>query len=190
MITSTATEHLFTDMKTDVFAELFSGAPIRGHVPILSSINTVCVENSPVPPKLKIDISSIDWAKWSDYISEDDLTAKKADFFDGDGTSKWDIINTSIHAATSKFATHKKSTPHSKPYWTDRLSQVSKSLKEAKRLYMKRNTLSNKAALDDAKNLFDETRKKECQKFILRKTNNLNASQCTKFWKEFNRMFS
>jgi len=189
MITSTATEHLFTDMKTDVYAELFSGAPIRGHVPILSSINTVCVENAPVPPKLKIDISSIDWAEWSDYI-EDNLKAKKADFSDSDATSKWDIINTSIHAATSKFATHKKSTPHSKPYWTDRLSQMSKALREAKRLYMKRNTLSNKTALDDAKNLFDETRKKECQKFILTKTNNLNASQCTKFWKEFNRMFS
>ena len=50
--------------------------------------------------------------------------------------------------------------------------------------------MSNKAALDHAKGLFDETRKKECQKFILTKTNNLNASQCTKFWKEFNRMFS
>ena len=189
MITSTATEHLFTDMKTDVNAELFSGAPIRGHVPILSSIKTTCVENSPAPPKMKIDLSSIDWAKWSDYI-EDDLTAKKADFLDSDATSQWDIINSSIHAATSKFATHKKSTPHSKPYWTDRLSQMSKVLREAKRLYMKRNTLSNKAALDHAKGLFDETRKKECQKFILTKTNNLNASQCTKFWKEFNRMFS
>ena len=31
---------------------------------------------------------------------------------------------------------------------------------------------------------------KKCQKFILKKTSNLNASQCTKFWKELNRMFS
>ena len=189
MITSTATEHLFTDMKTDVYAELFSGAPIRGHVPILSSFKTVCDESSPAPPKLKIDISSINWVKWSNFI-EDTLTAKSEEFLNSDAASKWDIINTAIHDATSKFASHKKSTIHSKPYWTDKLSQMSKALRDAKRVYMKRNTLSNKAALDHAKELFDETRKKECQKFILTKTRNLNASQCTKFWKEFNRMFS
>ena len=73
--------------------------------------------------------------------------------------SQWAVINNAIHASTIKFATYKQSTVHSKPYWTEKLTRMSLALRKAKKLYSKRNTLSNKTALDEAKETFDGARK-------------------------------
>ena len=54
---------------------------------------------------------------------------------------------------------------------------------------MKRNTSVNKAALNTAKDTFECTRKKECQNFIIKKTQNLNVAQTRKFWQQFKKMF-
>ena len=40
--TSTGSDHLLTDIKTDAEVELYSGAPIRGHVPILTEYRANC----------------------------------------------------------------------------------------------------------------------------------------------------
>ena len=56
-------------------------------------------------------------------------------------------------------------------------------------LYLSRNTDDNFKAYQAAKQDFEETRKKECQRFILDKTKSLNTAQSTQFWKHFNRMF-
>ena len=55
--------------------------------------------------------------------------------------------------------------------------------------YNKRNTSINKEALNIAKNNFEQLRKKECQNFILKKTENLNVTQTRMFWKQFGKMF-
>ena len=83
----------------------------------------------------------------------------------------------------------KKSTKHSKPYWTDRLTVLCENMKAARTTYNKRNTDPNKQAMIETKELFDLERKAECQRFIMEKTKQLNAADAQKFWKEFNKIF-
>ena len=59
----------------------------------------------------------------------------------------------------------------------------------AQKRYTKRNTDDNHVAFKLAYEEFNALRKNDCQQFVLKKTSTLNASQSTKFWKEFNRLF-
>ena len=83
----------------------------------------------------------------------------------------------------------KRSTIHSKPYWTAVLTELSDVLRDARGKYQQRNTDTNLMKYNESKEAFDNTRKEECRKFILRKTSNLNAAQSSQFWKEFNKVF-
>ena len=83
----------------------------------------------------------------------------------------------------------KKSTKHSKPYWTPRLTVLCDKMLEARKAYKMRNTDTRLQEMYDTKEEFDKARKEECEKFILEKTKNLNAAQASKFWKEFNKIF-
>ena len=187
VISCTELEHLFNFVHTDPEAELFSGAPIRGHVPIHTSLSSP--NPSTTTSKRKIDISNINWLNWSTSI-EEVLLIEKTDLHQYSVHDLWSKIDNTIYDATKKFAKFKTSTVHSKPYWTQELTDASNALREALKAYSKRNTPTNKAVLDTAKELFDNVRKSECQKFVLEKTKKLNVSQSTKFWKEFKRMFA
>lgn len=189
LICSNNLEPMFGNLSTDPVVELFSGAPTRGHVPITTTMKINCSGTPAPPPKLKIDIDTMEWEGWSDNI-ETSLGNEISELINKSADEQWKIIDNAIHTATSKFANYKKSSVHSKPYWTKDLSEASKLLRNAKKNYLKRNTLTNKATMDLAKEYFDTIRKTECQNFILKKTKDLNVAQCKKFWKEFNRMFT
>ena len=186
MIVSNSIEKHFKDIIVDPDVELYSGAPNRGHLPIITSYSGI--KKEPVAIKLKVDFSSINWEQWSADLdallslglkNEENLSAEEL----------WKLIDESISKTTSSLARKKKSTIHSKPYWTPKLTEAANKLKLAKKEYSKRNTLSNKKVYDEAKESFDEMRKQECQKFILNKTKRLNSVQSQKFWREFKRLF-
>ena len=189
LISSINTEQNFSALSTDPDAELFSGAPIRGHIPVLCKFSSECSTKAPTAiPKL--DISTIDWQIWSQAV-ENTLMEQNGDYHANIAPrKKWDLLNDAIHHATVDCGKYKKSSVHSKPFWTEALSEASKALRDAKRAYGKRNTIGNKEALDTAKEYFDDMRKNECQKFLLMKTKSLNVAQATQFWKNFNRLFS
>ena len=172
---------LYTDSK----AILFSGAPIRGHIPIstiLSSKKSNMMQNK--KGEEKIDMRTMDWENWKSHI-ESKLSNRKFQ----NATTMWNWMNEVIQEATSKCSQKKTVSPHSKPYWTKKLTELSKTLMAAQKRYTKRNTDDNHAAFKLAYEEFNALRKNECQQFILKKTSTLNASQSTKFWKEFNRLF-
>ena len=95
-----------------------------------------------------------------------------------------------INETTLKFSECEKLSTHCKPYWTKELTEASKALRIAKKSCLKRNTISDKAIMDLAKEKFDAMRISECQKFIFNKTLNLNVAQCKQFSKEFIRLFA
>ena len=185
-INSLSNEQNFSDLVTDPEVELFAGAPIRGHVPVHCTYTSVCSQKN-VPPKEKLDLTTIDWDDWSNRIET--LLKENIPHEALLPERKWELLNDAIHKATKETCATKISSVHSKPYWTSQLTEASKHLRDAKKAYGKRNTISNKEKLDTAKEFFDELRKKECQKFILMRTKSLNVAQATKFWKQFNQMF-
>ena len=173
---------------TDEDVELFSGAPFRGHVPVIITLNL----NGPTSNKQtieKIDLDSIDWQEWSKDL--DELIGRNKDYLDNvdDPDELGAFIDKVIQTVTAKHGVKKTVSIHSKPFWTPELDRLCKEMRKARKRYNYRNTDDNERKFKEAKDIFDEARKQECQKFLLQKTNNLNNVQKQKFWKEFKKIF-
>ena len=174
--------------KTDEEVELFSGSPNRGHVPLITELVTSSAHTtSPVIEKL--DITKMQWNSWTKHI--EDRIEDENDFFESEHNpyTSWNRLNEIITQATDSHCETKKSSKHSKPYWSDSLTTLSKNLRAARKSYIKRNTDINLQKLNDAKELFDNERKAACQNFLINTAKQLNAAQAQKFWKDFNKLF-
>lgn len=174
--------------KTDNEVELFSGAPTRGHVPLITDIiirdNSVLTES-----KETLDISKMNWDRWKSGIESKMETEEIFFESEEDTYSIWNRLNSIIKENTDIHGSTKKCCEHSKPYWTESLSTLSKSLRKVRKNYIKRNTDNNMQLLSEAREAFDIERQKVCQEFIMNKAKNLNTAQSCKFWKEFGRLF-
>ena len=167
---------------------LCSGAPDRGHVPM-----EIEISSHEVQPKdniiQKIDINTINWQKWSNDLNAD-LSSKVDSINNTDDPVKlWEILEKTISKITSSNAKMKKLSRHSKPFWTAKLTLLCDEMRKARKAYQKRNTDDRKELFRKSKEAFDEARKKECEDFIINKTQNLNTSQAKDFWRKFNSLF-
>ena len=174
---------------TDNLVNLYSGAPLRGHVPINFNIATDMNPKPKTVIKDKLDMKDIDWDLWRENV---DLEVVQRGLLQ-DSESSTAELNHSFEKIllemSEKHGRVKRSTIHSKPHWTAVLTELSDVLRDARGKYQQRNTDTNLMKYKESKEAFDNTRKEECRKFILRKTSNLNAAQSSQFWKEFNKVF-
>ena len=175
--------------KTDDSVELFSGAPIRGHVPLITELQT---RNQPNTRQYteKLDISKINWDNWTQSIESDIADNREPMEAEENPFILWNKLNGIITKATDNHGEKKKCSQYSKPYWTSSLSMASKKLQAARKSYSKRNTDVNLQRLNEAKETFDEERKTACQDFLLNKAKQLNSAQAQQFWKEFKKIFT
>ena len=177
-------------IRTDTEVELHSGAPFRGLLPLISSfrINTPRMARQ-AQATVKISTNNISWERWTSDL-EQSLEEKEAELQTlNDPEALKDILDKTIELVTLKHGKKKISSDHSKPYWTNKLTKLCNEMRQAWKNYCKRNTNINKERLIQAKKLFDDERKLECQEFLLRKTKNLNSTQALDFWREFNKIF-
>lgn len=188
-VSSTGLDLFLDNPWTDYESNLYSGAPSRGHVPVLINLQTRTRRISQ-KPEIKLDLKTMIWENWSRDI---DISLRRHDIDEAatdDGMETlWRMIDDSIQSATKDNCGTKCVSKHSKPYWTKELTVLSKELRITLRAYLTRNTDSNFEAYEQAKSKFEEARKLACQQFIMKKTNNLNTAQAMKFWKEFNKLF-
>ena len=147
IITSVALEERVGDIQTDNEVELYSGAPLRGHVPILSKLATTSSVKSKPQVKLKLDIGSFDWDSWKNDL-ESVFEQEEERLSELSAQEHWEFLNKTINSISKKHGKYKKSCIHSKPYWTKELTIASTDLRQAKKNYSKRNTLSNKELLE------------------------------------------
>ena len=174
--------------KTDIDIELYSGAPFRGHVPVITTFSTEgCITSRDTITKMNLD--KIDWEKWTEDL--DKLITDKEYYLSNlsDPTELGEIIDKAIQTVTNQHGEMKTVSVHSKPYWTPELEILCQEMRKTRKNYFKRNTDLNEEKMKEAKEAFDETRKHQCREFILEKTKNLNSAQKRKFWKEFNQLF-
>ena len=174
--------------KTDTEVELWSGAPFRGHVPLITTLkSTGYVTNKEAIEKIGLD--KICWETWSEDL--ENKLHQNEEYLKNVTNPQvlGNFLDTSIHSVTMKHGEKKLISTHSRPYWTEELDRLCSNMREARKAYTKRNTDSNEQKLKDAKELFDEARKKECESFILKQTDGMNKTERLKFWKEFNKLF-
>ena len=173
--------------RTDDNIELFSGAPIRGHVPLITEL-IIREQVDPEEISEKLDITKMRWEEWTQNI-ENTIEENEEMTSETNPYSLWNQLNGIITEATDTFGQTKKSCRHSKPYWTNTLTTLSKQLQAARKCWSKRNTDRNLHQLNIAKEAFDEERKKVCQDFLINKAKQLNSVEAQRFWKEFNKLF-
>lgn len=173
--------------KTDDMIELFSGAPYRGHVPVISTIDMKITPSTERVEKICYD--KVVWGDWSKDLDaelhQSDLTT--TDF--SDPFEEWNHFQASMDKINLKHADKKIITHHNKPFWTNELTSLSNALKTTKKAWYRRNTDDNREKMTAAKVAFDDARMRECKTFILKKTATLNTAESVKFWKEFNKLF-
>ena len=171
---------------TDELVELYSGAPLRGHLPLLTSL-TKGNRQSDTHIEEKLDIESIKWNEWSKEVDE---TSQNRHCINSNNPQElWNHLESIISDANQKYGKIKRCTRHSKPYWTEKLTVLAKKMRCARGAYTKRNTDRNKDAMNETKEVFDLERKNACNEFILQKTRMLNAADAMEFWKRFNKLF-
>ena len=176
------------ECKTDEDIELYSGSPLRGHVPLITKMN-IYYQHSTYPVNVKLDISKMQWENWTEHIENNIPDIQEDASFDENPYAIWNCLNQVITEATDTYCTTKRSSIHSKPYWTENLTILSKNLRKARKNFIKRNTQTNLNKLNEAKSIFDEERKEACQNFIINTAKQLNASQARQFWVKFNKLF-
>lgn len=173
---------------TDKDVELYSGAPFRGHVPLIATFNLDYTSKNKMATE-KINTDKICWEKWQcDLETAFEQTVIPPETLNNPH-SLGHFIDETIQSVTLKHGEKKVSSAHSKPYWTSELTRLCDAMRQARRKYCKRNTDANKEDLIARKDAFDNARKRECQDFLIEKTSKLNSVQALRFWKEFNLIF-
>ena len=172
---------------TDDTVELFSGAPSRGHVPVITALIGVHVTTHTVAEKL--DVDGINWEEWSNELENQVRENLEEICKNEDPGILWEFMENAIGDSNRIHGKMKRYSNHSRPYWTPELTVLCNTMKETRKRYMYRNTDHNKEAMREAKECFDNERKKACHDFIVESTKNLNVAEATEFWKKFNAMF-
>ena len=114
MIVSRNLMNIVESCFTDDVVELFSGAPIRGHVPLIMVLKRTNNGRSTITEKL--DVNSINWESWSEDLENQIETDRIEIESYEDPKELWDYTEQTINKITMKHGTMKKSTKHSKPY--------------------------------------------------------------------------
>ena len=177
---------LINKIEADNEVELFSGAPFRGHIPVILTLKATSNESSSVIEKLSI--KNVNWNKWAEEIDGEMDNNDILGNVNEDPESLLEMIEKILNDKTEKYGKKLLISSHSKPYWNDTLSILSKQLRRDRKTYSFRNNDRNKQKLIQSKEAFDQERKIACQNFIINKTKDLNAVEAHNFWKEFKRI--
>ena len=170
----------------DEEVELFSGAPIRGHLPVIHQFDVFYSKNhqKEVPSTYK-DLKNTDWSHWQTELS---LLLSNIDMSkQSEPEILWKIIKDAITETNERVMPTKVISRHSKPFWSKELSNLSLINRKAKAKMSSKSSPSNIANYEDTKTKFSEEliRSKNC--WIREKLENLNVSESKIFWKNYKR---
>ena len=177
---------LIESQYVDEEPELFSGAPARGHIPVWT-IMTISHDHQ------KVRESSA-WSKgnWTQFTEV--LETKSAKLLPEIARLKdplliWGKIRDNLIQTKKETIPTVKISNHSKPYWTAKLSDLSRALREAKKKFKQRSTFFNGDLLDQAKETFKSALEEAKNLYLQEKANELNQINGDDFWKKFKRTF-
>lgn len=175
---------------TDRCTELYTGAPIRGHFPVLYSLGNSMIS---AEPKQYNDYNNTDWSSWKDSLelSLSNLCHNRpAHNFDTNVFQNYLVngFNEAIQEA-NKIIPKKIISKHTKPFWTESLSICSQELQELNIAIRCRCTPTNNYLFRTKKEEFKSLLIKEKNRWIRDKLSDINISDSKKFWKRYKSLF-
>jgi hypothetical protein len=171
--------------------ELFTGAPERGHIPVISHYKYNSSSQGKVCNTV-FNYDDADWPQWSKYL-DSILSSKLLEIDNGSTTHTPGELYTffleSVNDSSNRYIPQKRVCSHSKPYWSATLSTLSDKLRAAQKTYLGNSTLSNKETYNTCRDEFKAALLKEKNEWIHTKLEKLNARDCKIFWKTYSRQF-
>ena len=179
---------LYQTSSVDLEVELFTGAPTRGHLPVIHNFNLPSAFNnaSKFPTTIYRDLKKTDWSYWQEALS-DNLDSNLLPHLEKytDPSHLWNDFLSIINQVNDIVIPRKTATTHSKPFWTTELSQMSKEVRLARSKMMARHTPINADNYRGIKNAFAEQLVAEKNKWIHEQLDGLNVADSLKFWKRY-----
>ena len=167
--------------------ELFSGAPRRGHYPILQRMDIQAnAMNSSIPIKRE------DWknGNWKDWIEEVEANCWAHQLQqETDGQHMWKSFLNIIKTANQRHIPMKIISVHSKPYWNSELSDLSKQISDARDKFKMRATPRNRSTLEDLTIRFKTVLIESKNLWIRERLEGMNITDSTQFWKNYKKIF-
>lgn len=185
LITDQQTIKLIVNQYVDSEEELFTGAPMRGHIPVWTSLSFL----KQIPESKTIySWSRANWEGFFDHLEH--LSASiLPDIQHLDPEDIWHSILSNLQECKEMFVPKIQITQHCKPYWTPELSKLSKTVRDARKRFKYRSTYENGDILQIAKENFKSALLKAQTEFIEEKSTNLNTTDGPVFWKSFRKTF-
>ena len=170
--------------------ELFTGAPLRGHLPVINTVHNKHSEKEKV--NTIFNYEKADWRSWRaelDLVFGNKLHELESSTAMPSCASLVAFFQESLLRACDNHIPTKKCCIHSKPYWSDNLTMLSNKLRDAQKIFLGRASPYHKKTFDDSKAEFKEALIKEKNEWIHNQLEGLNVHQCQEFWKKYKRLY-
>ena len=169
---------------------LFTGAPDRGHLPVLYNITLNC-KNPARKARKVFDFKNGDWDNWK--LELDSFFAEKLVDLNNDNSccpqDMTELFHATLMTACNNHIPSKISCIHSKPFWNENLTSLSLNLRDAQNNYSKKSSPHYKKLLDSCKDSFKTELVKSKNNWIHNQLEGLNVMECQIFWKRYKRYF-
>ena len=170
---------------TDEKVELFTGAPARGHFPVIHTIETSRLKKT---ESLRRDFASCDWDIWKQALDAR-LFEEMDRWGEMNENQLWELFLGHLSQINTEFIPLKRVSSHSKPYWSDTLTVKSLDVRAARDTYQARSTPANKKTYNSAKFEFGQMLVIEKNAWIHRRLDGLNVSESAEFWSKYKHVF-
>ena len=171
---------------TDDSIELFTGAPIRGHLPIWTTINQTKHKHKQV---IIDNWSATSWCQYQATLEKLSVNVIPRAQSLQDPSELWILIRDILLQTKQQIVPQKKITGHSKPYWNPQLTTLSNEVRKARKKFKARSTMENLERLNACKALFNEALALAKTQYLEMQAKKLNQKNSSDFWCQFKRTF-
>ena len=186
LIASEGVSNFATNQYTDDSVELFTGAPRRGHVPVITELRK---DKPTTQVKKYYKWKEANWAGFNSFL-ESSCEQNMPNFVTSpDPENIWATLKGILSQGKETFVPYGYSNTHSKPYWNKTLSTLSENLRQARRRFKHRSSYENGDNLEMAKTQFKDALSAAKQEYIENQSKNLNTADNEDFWKNFTKVF-
>ena len=165
-------------LSTDEFAELFTGAPQRGHVPVIMRLE----RSSTTEKTKKLWIEKADWVGWTSFVEGriDDLM-----IVGDDPVFLWNELKNLLHEASLSHIPLKCVSDHSKPFWNSDLTDASNELRFLRKKFKYKSNFENGQKLKAAKERFKFLLNKSATEWMENYLSSLGHKIGREFWTSY-----
>ena len=165
-------------LSTDEFAELFTGAPRRGHVPVIMRLE----RSSTTEKTKKLWIEKADWVGWTSFVEGriDDLMV-----VGDDPVFLWNEFKNLLHEASLSHIPRKCVSNHSKLFWNSDLTDASNELQFLRKKFKYKSNFENGQKLKAAKERFKFLLNKSVTEWMKNYQSSLGHKRGREFWTSY-----